>query len=549
LNHSAKDQESQRLRAAAALAIYDPDNPLWRQASLSVAEQLVQVSPISLAGWMQALRPVAGWLTDPIADIFHDTQREATERSLAANILADYAAKNPERLASLLLDADEKQFAILFPNLIPYRHRSPAILEEVFAQSPLANESNAEKQIWAKRRANAAIALAKLDEPERLWPLLKSTPEPQTRSYLIHRLGPMGVDPAVLISRLHQEQDPSVRQALILSLGEYVDWEAGNPQSQCQGRLEELYRTDPDPGVHAAAQWLLRRGQQGDRVRLVIDDMARDVEKRKQTLDSIRQSLKITPDRPGWFINSQGQEMVVVPAAWKNAWAQANVPGWNFAIATKEVTVAEFLRFRQSHAYQKQYAPTLDCPVNSVTWYEAASYCNWLSQQDGITQDQWCYEPNQKGEYAAGMRLAKGFMDKTGYRLPTESEWERAGQAGPSTETHYGIADELLPKYSWFLVSSSNRSHAVASLKPNDLGLFDLYGNVWEWCNDTIDRALSTAAKEKADLSQVQDHEYRVVRGGSFTHYPGKTRNPIRGGNVPTDRFYDLGFRPARTVH
>src|SRR5262249_22205987 len=150
-----------------------------------------------------------------------------------------------------------------------------------------------------------------------------------------------------------------------------------------------------------------------------------------------------------------------------------------------EVTVAEFLRFRKEHHYYKpSSAPTPDCPVNEVTWYDAAAYCNWLSEKEGIEEDQWCYLPNEKKKYAEGMKLAPDYLKRTGYRLPTEAEWEYACRAGSETDWSHGEAEDLLSKYAWYASNAQNKTHPTGSLRPNDLGLFDLHGDVWEWCQD-----------------------------------------------------------------
>ena len=95
--------------------------------------------------------------------------------------------------------------------------------------------------------------------------------------------------------------------------------------------------------------------------------------------------------------------------------------------------MAEFRRFRKDYTIADDFARTDDCPVHEVSWYDAAAYCNWLSEQDGIPKAQWCYLPNEHGQYAAGMKVAPDFLSRSGYRLPTAAEWEYACRAGSVT--------------------------------------------------------------------------------------------------------------------
>ena len=110
-------KEGQRLRAASALASYDPGSQRWEKAKGDIADDLVKVPSVYLATWVGLEVPVRSILLKPLAAIFRDTNRRETERSLATDILTDYAADQAEILADLLMDADEKQFVVLYPKL------------------------------------------------------------------------------------------------------------------------------------------------------------------------------------------------------------------------------------------------------------------------------------------------------------------------------------------------------------------------------------------------------------------------------------------------
>src|SRR5262249_11176452 len=147
-----------------------------------------------------------------------------TERSLATDLLADYAADNPPALADLLLDADDKQFAVLYPKLQAHGERGLAVLTgEIDKKLPSDLPSSEERRgKLAKRQAKAGGAPRGLNQPEKVWPLLKrgdQPGDPRARSYLIHRLGPLGADAGAIVKRLAEEPDVTVRRALLLSLG------------------------------------------------------------------------------------------------------------------------------------------------------------------------------------------------------------------------------------------------------------------------------------------------------------------------------------------
>jgi len=189
-----------------------------------------------------------------------------------------------------------------------------------------------------------------------------------------------------------------------------------------------------------------------------------------------------------------------------------------------------------------------------VSWYDATAYCNWLSEQDGILKEQWCYLPNKEGKYEDGMTMAPDYFRRMGYRLPTEVEWEYACRAGADTMYSFGESADLLVKYAWFNANSLGKSHPVGSLKSNDLGLFDMHGNNLEWCQNAYEAyAKGRAGQATDDTEDIQDTRginsttKRALRGGSLGDPASYLRPVLRNPNVPTVRAANLGFRPART--
>src|SRR5207244_7999852 len=123
---NSRGNAGQRLRAACALAAYDATNPRWAQVGCAVVDKLLTESPLQIGKWQEALRPIAGTLVAPLAETFRDATRPESERYLAVNLLADYAAEQPEVLAEQSQEADPRAFAILLPNLHRHRDAAPA---------------------------------------------------------------------------------------------------------------------------------------------------------------------------------------------------------------------------------------------------------------------------------------------------------------------------------------------------------------------------------------------------------------------------------------
>jgi formylglycine-generating enzyme required for sulfatase activity len=204
--------------------------------------------------------------------------------------------------------------------------------------------------------------------------------------------------------------------------------------------------------------------------------------------------------------------------------------------------VKQFKAFKNEHQVDQKIATTLDSPVNKVTWYDAAAYCNWLSRRDGIPESQYCYEPNKEGL----LEFVPDYRQRQGYRLPTDDEWEFACRAGARTEWYFGEADEeLVGNYAWWVrnshgdVNSDIRSFPVGLLKPNDWGLFDMHGNASELCQESARPQQGIFANDVVTVS----------RGGSYrSNYRGLACD---SGWAVTGRKMFLsgtGFRPVRSL-
>ncbi len=180
-----------------------------------------------------------------------------------------------------------------------------------------------------------------------------------------------------------------------------------------------------------------------------------------------------------------------------------------------------------------------DNPVEQTQWTDAARFCNKCSELDGLTP---CYDPETwECDFQAD-----------GYRLPTEAEWEHACRAGSRTRYFFGDDEAELPKYAWFKPRSGGRPRAVGKKRPNRWGLYDMHGNVWQWCNDYYSANYydeSTRDDPRGPTSGKQ----KVLRGGAWNSSAESCRAAYRFKEFPvfSDACFgsdSYGFRRVRNV-
>jgi formylglycine-generating enzyme required for sulfatase activity len=392
-----------------------------------------------------------------------------------------------------------------------------------------------------RAQAVAAVTLMRLGRSDPIWRFLGKVPEPDVRTELIAAFQRFHISARELIEHLDVERDSVVRYSLLLALGEYY-FEGLNEAERnvAAARVGELYSDDDDPGVHSAAAWLLGVWKQ-----------------------PVAPVAVAPEDKRNWHVTSEGHVMCELsgPVTFQKGSPETeagrdhietlhdvNIPH-AFAISTHEVTIDEFRRFEPSHPFAPEIGPEGTCPVNKVSWIAAARYCNWLSRRAGMSDDELVYP--LVPTITDGLRVPAENLNRHGYRLPTEDEWEFACRAGARTKWFFGQSDAPLPRFGRYLANSDEHTWPVGQLRPNPFGLFDTYGNVHEWCHDTYDGndAVSAIVRTDVDLGgpDVRPGE-RLFRGGSYRSMTRLVRTAKRYSYPPNTNLSPLGFRIARTM-
>ena len=186
-------------------------------------------------------------------------------------------------------------------------------------------------------------------------------------------------------------------------------------------------------------------------------------------------------------------------------------------------------------------------PVECVSWYDAIVFCNKLSRMDSKTPvysvdgktnpDTWGYTPCQGDSISGNITMN---IKANGYRLPTEAEWEFAAWGGKKRKGYKYSGSDNLGSVAWYYDNSGSQTHDVATKAPNELGLYDISGNVWEWCWDWYGLYNSTAQINPVGASSGY---YRVLRGGSWFNDSDGCRVACRSILIPWGKSYYVGFR------
>jgi formylglycine-generating enzyme required for sulfatase activity len=256
-------------------------------------------------------------------------------------------------------------------------------------------------------------------------------------------------------------------------------------------------------------------------------------------------------DPPGTVTNSIGMKLVPIPAgeflmgspdsdldADEDEKPQHRVRITRpFYLGIYPVTQAQYQKvMRATPSYFKDQPEN---PVEGVSWYQAVRFCNRLSKMEDM-----------KPFYGIkGESVTIPSNTNPGYRLPTEAEWEYACRAGSETPYSFGDDPAEMGEYAWYFENSDHKTHPVGKKHPNALGLYDMHGNVWEWCWNGWDADEYSRLAKQAPVDDPvgpSQTSLRVIRGGCWGDGPRSLRSAYRGRLAPGSRGSSLGFRVAR---
>lgn len=213
----------------------------------------------------------------------------------------------------------------------------------------------------------------------------------------------------------------------------------------------------------------------------------------------------------------------------------------NFEMSKYEVTVWEWKQYLKAKKKKLPKAPTWGwndkAPINNITWEEAISYCNWLSKKEGLTPVYSVKGPFYICDFKAN-----------GFRLPTEAEWEFAAKGGKNSKGFKYSGSDVLDDVAWHKGNSNGKPHTVGTKLPNELGIYDMTGNVWEWCWDWYNTDYyKTEPNNNPKGPEMGDK--KSVRGGSWDSQPNYCRPANRISTFPNKTHEFYGFRTVRTIN
>lgn len=441
-----------KLRAFAALAFFDPADPLAKETAADAAQWLLTAVD-SPGAWAALLRSATEAVSPPLEEHLSPSLGSNQRKAAATALAALHAGSSRELIRFLRLTPPEA-----IPTFATELQRLPETAEQMIkainATLPEQLESSGALteagEFACQGQANILLTALHLGLGDHVWPFLAYRADRTLRTFAFLNASAAGVPPDALVNRVLIEKDPGITQALLLAL-------CSHPHSSISAAqqlriivwLRNAYVLNPDGGVHSAIATLLKRWSLGHELHL------------------LNQSLPRTPepaDGMGWWVTPSSIDMRII-----------TLPGSRrVAVSACEVT--------QAMLKQKDIATSsnheLNLPATGISWIEAAAFCLDLSRREKLPDEALSYQPKGDSFIPRPVRSTP-----LGYRMPTKEEWQAADSSAPG-RWDFGKAVSVVIHFAWLAENAGDEARPVASLLPNSWGLWDTLGNAVEWTHE-----------------------------------------------------------------
>jgi hypothetical protein len=473
------------LRASALLSMLSATSTeRWTHYAESFLEKMCSLSPSEVAPWVEYLTPIRVALKKSLRFRIQDSSGESngvTERFVFAKLYGD----SDESLLFLALNANATDIRAILRMVDPSSSKAPTLIG--MCEDERRNRLTDRAMNAIVRAIYSALTLGENTISCIAGDLLD---EPECLSRLLIFCRNAGWPPIDLVSTALSPKTTSAEKYLLLAIASH---HLGMVTESDREILCDIYGRQSDSGIHAVLGLIL------DRLGIKSERQVRERELTAKGGGSYCGG--------GWMLVEIGSHVVEFCRYRDNIW-----------IANTPITVSQFAQFRSTKEMDPfaSYMPEPECPVVGISWHDAVDYAEWVSDQ----------------HKALGI-----------FRLPYDKEWVGAATQSSRDPYWFGSSIDAFPFFGWYFLNAGNSTQPVRSLVPSPKGLFDIHGNVWEWCADIC-------SQDGANLSEVFGRgaevtgDSRILRGGSWSDSPNwcslrTASNP----HWPADRGFMFGAR------